>query len=58
MHVLPPNRDAFGSDLLATVEMAPHSIVAATQTNRDHLFDSWVAFITSLQQDAYLGKEV
>ena len=28
--------------------------MAATRTDRDHLFDSWVAFTTSLQQDAYL----
>ena len=34
--------------------MAGHSIMAATCTDQDHLFDSWVAFTTSLQQDAYL----
>ena len=28
--------------------------MAMTRTDRDHLFDSWVAFTTSLQQDAYL----
>ena len=54
MHVPPPARNAFGSDLLAAVETAHHSIMAATHTDRDHLFDSWVAFTTSLQQDAYL----
>ena len=34
--------------------MARHSIVAATRTDRDHLFTSWVAFTTDLQQDTYL----
>ena len=34
--------------------MACHSIVAVTQTDQDHLFTSWMAFTTSLQQDTYL----
>ena len=50
----PPDRDTFGSDLLAAVETSRHSIVASTRTDRDRLFASWVAFTTSLQQDAYL----
>ena len=43
-----------GSDLLAAAETARHSVVVVTRTNQDHLFASWVAFTTSLQQDAYL----
>ena len=34
--------------------MARHSIMAVTRTDQDHLFNSWVAFTTSLQQDSYL----
>ena len=28
--------------------------MVVTQTDQDHLFASWVAFTTDLQQDAYL----
>ena len=34
--------------------MACHSIVAVTHIGRAHLFESWVAFTTSLSQDPYL----
>ena len=54
MHVPLTAHDAFGSDLLAAVETARHSIVAVSRTDQDHLFTSWVAFTADLQQDAYL----
>ena len=57
-HVPIAARDAFGSELLSAVETARNSIVAATQIGHAYLFDSWVAFTTTLSQDPHLGRQV
>ena len=54
MHVPCLARNAFSSELLTAVEMAQHSIMAATQIGRAYLFQSWVAFTASLSQDPFL----
>ena len=55
-HVPIATHDAFGSELLSAVEMAQHSIMAATWIGHTYLLDSWVAFTTSLSQDPHLSQ--
>ena len=55
-HVPVAARNAFGSELLSAAETAHHSIVAATHIGHAYLFESWVAFTTSLSQDPHLSQ--